>query len=82
MTLVNETHQDLMYWIQCDAVGPNCGDLPVNGLVDLPQYDNQTNVFVSFKPTGDAQVLSIQVKSDGHAGEEVQMVLGTQLTSE
>jgi hypothetical protein len=75
MTLVNETQQDVSYWIKCDAVGPNCGDIPVNGLVELSEYDNQTNVFVSFKPCGGAKVLSIQIKSDGHAGEQVEMAL-------
>ncbi len=29
MTLVNETHQEVSYWINCDAVEPNCGDIPV-----------------------------------------------------
>lgn len=75
MTLVNETQQDVSYWINCDAVGPNCGDIPADGMVELPDYDNQINVLVSFKPGGDAQSFAIQVDSDGHAGEQVEFAL-------
>jgi hypothetical protein len=75
MILVNETHQDVSYWINCDAVGPNCGDIPVDGIVKLPEYDNQTNVMVSFKPGNNAPQFSIEVKPDGHQGEQVEMAL-------
>jgi hypothetical protein len=75
MILVNETHQDVSYWISCDAVGPNCGDIPVDGMVKLPDYDNQTNVYVGFKPAGGALSFDIQVTTDGHAGEQVEMAL-------
>jgi hypothetical protein len=75
MILVNETHQDVSYWIQCDAVGPNCGDIPVDGIVKLPEYDHQTNVTVSFKPGDNQPKFSIEVKPDGHQGEQVEMAL-------
>lgn len=74
MTLVNETQQEVGYWITCDAVGPNCGDIPVDGLVELPDYDNQTNVLVSFKANG-SPTFNIQVESDGHEGEQVEFAL-------
>lgn len=75
MILANETQQDVSYWIDCDAVGPNCGDIPVDGIVELPEYDNQINVLVSFKPGADAPAFTIQVTPDGHEGEQVELAL-------
>jgi hypothetical protein len=74
MTLVNETGQDVSYWIDCDAVGPNCGDIPVDGAVSLPEYDNQISVLVSFKPGGGALAFSINVDST-KTGQQVEMAL-------
>jgi hypothetical protein len=74
MTLVNETGQDVEYWINCDAVGPNCGDIAVDGLVDLPEYDNQLSVLVSFKPGGGALAFSINVPTT-ETDQQVSMVL-------
>ena len=74
MILVNETQQDVSYWINCDAVGPNCGDIPVDGLVKLPAYDNQINVLVSFKPGGGALAFSIDVDTT-KTGQQVEMAL-------
>ena len=78
MDLVNETQQDVSYWINCDAVGPNCGDLPVDGLVSLPEYDNQINVSVSFKPADGTPAFSLTVTTDGHEGEQIEMALVTE----
>lgn len=75
MILVNETHQDVSYWISCDAVGPNCGDIPVDGTVTLDQYDNQTNVYVGFKPGAGAETFTLEVTTDGHAGEQVELAV-------
>lgn len=75
MTLVNETQQEVSYWISCDAVGANCGDIPVNGLVELDQYDNQTNVYVGFRPSGGVDPFTINVPGDKHTGEQVEMAL-------
>ena len=75
MTLVNETGQAVAYWITCEAIGPNCGDIPVNGIVDLPQYDDQTNVSVGFKPGGGAPSFSIDIAADKYHGEQVEMLL-------
>ena len=74
MKLVNETAQDVSYWINCDAVGINCGDIPVDGVADLPAYDNQINVLVSFKPGGGALGFSINVDTT-KTGQQVEMAL-------
>ena len=50
MTLVNETGQGVSYWITCASGETNCGDIDVDGYADLPAYDNQQNVVVSFLP--------------------------------
>ena len=74
MTLVNETQQEVSYWISCDAVGPNCGDIPVDGLADLPEYDNQISVLVSFKPGAGALGFSINVDAT-KTGQQIEMAL-------
>lgn len=75
MTLVNETQQEVSYWISCDAVGPNCGDIPVDGIVELPAYDDQTNVYVGFRPSGGTDPFIIDVPADKFKGEQVEMAL-------
>ena len=75
MTLVNETQQEVSYWISCDAVGANCGDIPVDGLVDLPAYDNQTNVYVGFRPSGGVDPFTMNVLGDKFKGEQIEMAL-------
>ena len=50
MLLVNETGVPVQYWISAAGMG-DCGSIAVNGLVDLPGYDNQTNVTVEFLPS-------------------------------
>jgi hypothetical protein len=79
MDLVNETQQDVSYWISCDAVGPNCGDIPVNGIVELKEYDNQIGVLVSFKPADGSREFSMTVTTDGHDGEQIEMALVAEL---
>ena len=79
MILVNETQQDVSYWINCDAVGPNCGDIPVNGIVDLKEYDNQIAVLVSFKPADGSPSFRMTVTTDGHDGEQIEVALVTEL---
>lgn len=49
MRLVNETQQAVFYTISCSS-SVDCGTIDVNGDVDLPYYDNQTNVTVYFSP--------------------------------
>jgi len=64
MTLVNETNQSVEYWITCDGGGPDCGTIEVDGVVELPNYDNQTDVRVSFKPYG-TDAFSIEIANTG-----------------
>ena len=47
MQLVNETNTVVAYTISSSSSG-DCGQIPADGFVDLPAYDNQTNVNVSF----------------------------------
>ena len=49
MQLINETGQALYYSISSPGSG-DCGQLAVDGMADWPDYDNQTNVQVSFSP--------------------------------
>jgi hypothetical protein len=74
MVLVNETNQQVSYWITCTGGGPDCGEIAVNGLVDLPKYDNQTNVVVGFKPVLPAKSITIQVSNTG-TGQQIEMAL-------
>ena len=47
MQLVNESGQKVYYWISSASSG-DCGEIDVDGIADLPGYDNQANVTVSF----------------------------------
>lgn len=49
MKLVNDTQQAVFYSISCSS-SADCGTIDVNGEVDLPYYDNQTDVTVNFSP--------------------------------
>jgi hypothetical protein len=73
MTLVNETGQGVSYWITCASGDANCGDIAVDGLADLPFYDNQQNVTVSFLPLSGGN-LSIDCGSTG-TGQQVELAL-------
>jgi hypothetical protein len=74
MKLVNETQQKLAYWIQYAGGSPDCGHIDVNGLVDLPQYDDQTDVYVAFKPTDGQKAITINCANTGK-GEQVELAL-------
>jgi hypothetical protein len=52
MKLVNETNVAVNYWISSASGMADCGEIAVDGLADLPAYDNQQNVTVSFLPVG------------------------------
>jgi hypothetical protein len=73
MKLVNETGQQVAYWIQT-GTNAECGTIDVDGLVDLPQYDNQTDVYVGFNTVGTQQSFSITCANTGK-GEQVEMAL-------
>ena len=49
MKLVNETNVAVNYTISSPGMG-DCGQIDVDGLVDLPSYDNLQNVTVAFWP--------------------------------
>jgi hypothetical protein len=51
MKLVNETNVAVNYWITANGQA-DCGEIAVDGLVDLPGYDNLQNVTVEFLPVG------------------------------
>jgi hypothetical protein len=51
MKLVNETNVAVNYWITANGQA-DCGEIAVDGLADLPGYDNQQNVTVEFLPVG------------------------------
>lgn len=72
MTLVNETGQPVFYSISC-ANSADCGTIDVDGVADLPYYDNQTNVQIDFVPaSGNSFVINLdQTKT----GEQVEMAV-------
>lgn len=72
MTLVNETQQEVAYLISCDGMS-HTGVLNVNDLAELPNFDNQTDVTVEFRPVG-SESFQITV-NDTHAGEQVEMAV-------
>jgi hypothetical protein len=72
MQLVNETNTAVMYSISSSSSG-DCGQIPVDGMVDLPAYDNQTNVTVSFLPV-DVAWFKIDVGTTT-TGEQVEMAV-------
>ena len=73
MKLVNETNQAVAYTISCDGGGTDSGTIKVDGFVELPNYDNQTNVTVGFKPEG-ADYFSVSV-ADTDTGKQIEMAV-------
>lgn len=74
MILVNETRQPVDYWISADGGSPNCGSIEAEGIADLPQYDDQTNVYVGFKPSLPNKAFIITCAHTG-TGEQVEIAL-------
>lgn len=73
MRLVNETAQPVAYWVQNQIQGVESGEIAVDGYVDLPDFDNQSNVYVSFNGTGGSQ---FQIDcTDTGTGQQVEMCL-------
>jgi hypothetical protein len=72
MQLVNESGQKVYYWISTASSG-DCGEIDVDGIADLPSYDNQTNVSVSFNTIGQG-AFSITCDTTGTGGQ-VEMAL-------
>ena len=73
MRLVNETGIKVAYWIQSPSHGAECGDIDVNGYVDTPSFDDQTDVYVGFKPTGGHTAFSINCPQTGKVGQASQV---------
>ena len=80
MTLVNETGQPVDYWIQTGSQA-DCGSLAVDDLIDLPAYDNKTNVYVGFNTQGTEVPFTIVCDSTG-TGQQVEMALVVELGEE
>jgi hypothetical protein len=73
MTLVNETGQAVYYWITSTS-STDCGKIDVDGIADLPGYDNQTNVEVQFLPLPNDSGFSTTVAETG-TGMQIEMAL-------
>ena len=73
MLLVNETGVPVQYWISPAGMG-DCGSIAVNGLVDLPGYDNQTNVTVEFLPSTGNAYFEVTIPQS-QTGNQVEMAL-------
>jgi len=74
MQLVNESGQQVEYSIS-DGTSADCGTIDIDGLVDLPYYDNKSNVQVSFGPTsGTTNVFVLDVGTTT-TGQQVEMAL-------
>ncbi len=73
MLLVNETGVPVQYWVSSAGMA-DCGSIAVDGVANLPGYDNQTNVTVEFLPSaggGDFEVTIPQSQT----GNQVEMAL-------
>ena len=73
MTLVNETGTAVYYWISTSSMG-DCGEIDVDGIADLPGYDNQQNVTVSFLPNNGQPNFDINCGTT-QTGEQVEIAL-------
>jgi hypothetical protein len=73
MRLVNESGQQVAYWIQT-GTDAECGNIPVDGYVDYPEFDNQVNVYVGFNTEGTDVPFSINCTNTG-TGQQVEMAL-------
>jgi hypothetical protein len=73
MRLVNESGQQVAYWIQ-SGTNSDCGQIDIDGYVDMPSYDNQSNVYVGFNTIGTDVPFSINCTDTG-TGQQVEMAL-------
>lgn len=73
MKLVNETGQPVFYSISYPGAG-DCGTIPVDGIADWPQYDNQENVTVNFVPVAPAESFAVTVDNT-KPGMQVEMAV-------
>ena len=73
MTLVNETGVGVSYWI-ASGNQVDCGEIAVDGTVELPQYDNQQNVKVQFIPLSGISFFQV-VWPTTQTGEQTEIAL-------
>ena len=70
MKLVNNTPTEAFYGIHGGGSG-DCGNIPANGSVNLPWYDNKDNVTINLSaivpktPPGEAAPFSITIPKSG-----------------
>jgi hypothetical protein len=74
MRLVNETGQQVSYWIT-NANNSECGNIDVDGYVDLPEWDNQSAVSVGFDTVGTKQTSFTVNCTDTGIDQQVEMAL-------
>ena len=74
MQLVNESGQQVEYTIT-DGTSVDCGTIDIDGLVDLPYYDNKSNVTVDFGPTAAPDDVFIINVGTTTTGQQVEMAL-------
>jgi hypothetical protein len=73
MTLVNETGQEVFYFIASQS-NSECGHIDVDGVLDRPDWDSQSNVTVGFSPVGGTKRFEIICDNTG-TGQQVEMAL-------
>jgi hypothetical protein len=73
MRLVNETGAVVEYWIT-NASNTECGSISADSYVDLPEWDNQQNVNVSFGTPGSDTEFTMICGSTGE-GQQVEMAV-------
>jgi hypothetical protein len=73
MKLVNETGVAVNYWISSSGQA-DCGQIDVDGVADLPGYDNQQNVTVSFLPASGEDYLATTWPAT-QTGEQTELAL-------
>ena len=70
MTLLNNTPMEVFYGIS-DGTSADCGNIAANQSTDLPSYDNQPQVNVTFAavgantPSGESTPFSVTIPSTG-----------------
>ena len=74
MTLVNETGQPVQYWIT-NSNNTECGNIDVDGEVNLPEWDNQANVSVGFSTVGTPQTRFTMNCAETGTGQQVEMAV-------
>lgn len=76
MKLANKTNNQVFYGISCTSMA-DCGTIDPSGIADLPGYDNQDNVTVSFQAMPDNQVTPFTVTIPD-SGEGMAVTIGIQ----